>query len=79
MQPVELVPAGRTVIEMGAGGLIARLESRLPQRDELVDGQVRHATASSPSQRRSRPCARASWDLEKLVVLPIIPAISSWV
>ena len=32
-----------------------------------------------PASARSRPCARASWDLEKLVVLPIMPAISSWV
>ena len=40
---------------------------------------VRHTSVSSPSQRRRRVCARANCDFEKLTVLPIIPAISSWV
>jgi hypothetical protein len=54
------------------GGAIAQL-------DELVHRQVRHTATSSPSQRRSRSCARASWDFEKLVVFPIISPISAWV
>ena len=68
-----------TTFQMLPGRGVAGLAARLPQAHQGIHGQMRHAATSSPSQRRSRTCARASCDLEKLGVLPIIAAISSWV
>src|SRR5690606_31238363 len=79
VQPVKLCPALVTAIEVTLGIGVARFPPWLTQGDQLFNGQVRHAGTSSPSQRRRRVCARASWDFEKLTVLPIMPAISSWV
>src|SRR5690606_36617733 len=80
LQPAELGRAGLAGPQVRAGLRGARLDAGLAQRGQLLQREVRaHAGASSPSQRRSRWCARASWDLEKLVVLPIRAAISSWV
>src|SRR5256712_1562975 len=50
------------------------------QREQIVHRAVHHGAAPSvSSMRRSRACARANCDLEKLTVLPISSAISSWV
>src|SRR5712692_8667857 len=51
-----------------------------PQREQIVHRAVHHGAAPSMSSMPcSRACARASCDLEKLTVLPISSAISSWV
>src|SRR2546422_1461962 len=51
-----------------------------PQREQIVHRAVHHGAAPSMSSMpRSRACARASCDLEKLTVLPISSAISSCV
>src|SRR3989441_3580054 len=50
------------------------------QREQIVHRAVHHRAAPSMSSMpRSRACARASCDLEKLTVLPISSAISSCV
>src|SRR4029077_17392278 len=67
------------LVQVIAGDLGARLRARLPERHQLLEREVAHAATSSPSQRRRSAWARASCDLEKLGVLPIITAISSWV
>ena len=66
---------GHVGLALGAAGLARRVA----ERHQLVHGEVGHACASSPSQVRSLACARDSCDFEKLGVLSIIPAISSWV
>ena len=54
VQPLELGPAGRAGFQMLAGRGVARLGARLAQAQQGLHGQVRHASTSSPSQRRSR-------------------------
>ncbi len=50
------------------------------ERQQVVHRAMHHgATPSSSSIRRRRAWARASCDFEKLTVLPICSAISSWV
>src|SRR4051794_34453069 len=78
MQPIQLGLTLGTLAQMFPRGGDSRLGARLPQIEQRLHGEMSHA-ASSPSHRRSRLWARASWDLEKLGVLPIIVAISSWV
>jgi hypothetical protein len=60
VQPLELGGALGALchVQPRLGG--ARLTARIPQRQQLIHPEVRHATASSPSQRRSFTCARAS-------------------
>ena len=79
MQPLQFRAARGTLLQMLSGGHVARLQPWLPQREQRVDRQMIHASTSSPSQRRSLVCARASWDFEKLTVFPIMSAISSCV
>ena len=78
VQPLKLGAATGTALEVLAGPRVARLQPGLPQAQQRFHGQMAHA-ALLPSHRRSRWCARASCDFEKLGVLPIMLAISSWV
>src|SRR5206468_131187 len=79
VQPLQLDLAGGTFLQMHPRRGIARLEAGLAQTQQGVHRQMTHLSpSSSPSQRRSRTWARANWDLEKLGVFPITPAISSW-
>ena len=79
VQPLELIPAGSAALQVLPGRRVSRLGAALAQPHQRLECQVCHKATSSPSHRRSRTCARASCDLEKLGVLPIIVAISSWV
>ena len=79
VQPLELGPAGGAALQVLPGRRIARLEPGLAEAQQCFHRQMGHAPTPSPSQRRSRWCARASWDFEKLGVLPIMAAISSCV
>lgn len=80
MQAVQLVSAlltSRNVIGDTSLGLA------VTQAEELLDarmGRVSHQSfPSQTNQVRSLAWARASWDFEKLTVLPMSPAISSCV
>src|SRR5207237_577930 len=77
IQRVELRAArrARRCVRARPGGPLPR-----PQGQQIVHGAMHHRAApSSSSMPRSRACARASCDLEKLTVLPICSAISSCV
>ena len=79
MQPVQLGATVRAPLEVLPRGGATRLQAGFPQLQQLLHFQMCHTAVSSPSQRRSRAWARANCDFEKLTVLPIMPAISSWV
>src|SRR5439155_13251967 len=79
VEPLELGAAELAHLRVIPPPLHPGLLARLAQGEQLVHGQVGHAGTSSPSHRRSRVWARASWDFEKLTVFCIIAAISSWV
>src|SRR5205823_10990767 len=77
IQRIELRPTRRARLGVRArpGGRLAR-----PQGQQIVHRAMHHGTAPSASSiPRSRACARASCDFEKLTVLPICSAISSCV
>ena len=79
VQPLQLGLAMRALVQVLARRRLARLSARLPQADQRIHRQMSHGIISSPSQMRSRAWARDSCDFEKLGVLPIMLAISSWV
>src|SRR2546421_986322 len=77
IQRIELRPTRRARFGVRArpGGRLAR-----PQGQQIVHRAMHHGAAPSASSiPRSRACARASCDFEKLTVLPICSAISSCV
>src|SRR5437762_348132 len=77
VQHLELGPArrARLVVLLGPGRRLAFLEGQ-----QVIHRAMHHRAAPSASSiRRSRVCARASCDFEKLTVLPISSAISSCV
>src|SRR5207245_1890041 len=77
VQRLQLRLARRALIQVPARPRRAFVGS---QREQIVHRAVHHGAAPSvSSMRRSRACARANCDLEKLTVLPISSAISSWV
>src|SRR6266513_1069347 len=66
-------PASRRVLPRPRGPFSGN------ERQQVVHRAVHHRPTPSSSIPRSRAWARASCDLEKLTVLPICSAISSWV
>src|SRR5437879_341342 len=77
VQRLQLRLARRAVVQVPTRPRRAFVGS---QREQIVHRAVHHGAAPSMSSMRlSRACARASCDLEKLTVLPISSAISSWV
>src|SRR6266550_1739934 len=76
VQRLELRPAlrARRRVLPGPRGPFPRSQCQ-----QVVHGAVHHRETPSSSIRRNRTCARANCDLEKLTVLPICSAISSWV
>ena len=77
VQRLQLRPARRALVQVPARPGRPFLG---PQREQIVHCAVHHGAApSASSMPRSRACARASCDLEKLTVLPISSPISSCV
>src|SRR5439155_16496671 len=77
VQRLQLRPARRALVQVPARPGRPFVG---PQREQIVHCAVHHGAAPSVSSMpRSRACARASCDLEKLTVLPICSAISSCV
>src|SRR5207247_9491093 len=76
VQRLELRPARRA-----SRHVLPRPRGPFPGRERqyVVHRAVHHCATPSSSIRRNRTWARASCDLEKLTVLPICSAISSWV
>ena len=60
MQPIQLLLALRALVQVLPRDRDPRLTPRLAQCEQGVHGEVSHGATSSPSQRRSRVCARAN-------------------